>query len=324
MTGGVMDNIVKSNAFSFRVDFEWAKLPAGWSFFEIADIATDSRDRVFVFCRGEHPVMVFSRDGSFLFSWGEGLFKRAHGITIGPDDNLYCVDDLDHTAKKFTPEGKLLLTVGTPGKPAAFQGGSPFNQPTKVALEPGTGAFYVSDGYGNARVHKYSAEGELLFSWGRSGSDPGEFNLVHSICTDRQGRVYVADRESHRIQVFDDTGRYITQWNNLHRPCGFFITQGDPQLAIIGQIPPSLKVNIRYPNLGARITIHDLAGKRLASIGDVNPGEELPAQFLAPHGIAADSRGDIYIGEVAYSHFGEASTPPPWTRRCFRKLIRLV
>lgn len=317
-----MRDRIKSGEFTYEVDFDWARLPAGWSFHEVVDVAVDPADRVYVFCRGEHPLMVFESDGTFIRSWGEGLFVRPHGITIGPDGSLYCADDKDHTVRKYSPEGKLLFTLGTSGQPAPFHGGKPFNQPTKVALEPGTGAFYVADGYGNARVHKYSAEGELLFSWGRSGTDPGEFNLVHSICTDAQGRVYVADRESHRVQIFDGSGRYITQWNNLHRPCGLCITQKEPQRVYIGQLPPSLSVNINYPNLGGCLSIHDLEGKRLASFGEPMPGDESPAQFIAPHGMAVDSRGDVYVGEVAYTFYGATLTPPR-EPRSFRKLVRI-
>jgi DNA-binding beta-propeller fold protein YncE len=182
---------------------------------------------------------------------------------------------------------------------------------------------YISDGYGNARVHTYSPKGERLFSWGRSGVEEGEFNFPHSVCTDKQGFVYVADRENHRVQVFDDGGRYVTQWNNLHRPCGFYITQDDPQLAIIGQLPTSLSVNYRFPNLGACVSIHKLNGKRLATFGCAFPGEGPVDQFHAPHGIAMDSHGDIYIGEVAYAFYGSKQNPPV-KPRCLRKLIRLT
>src|SRR2546427_9053106 len=102
--------------FSYLPEAHWARLPAGWSFVEVAGVASDSQDRVYVFNRGEHPVIVFDRDGRFITSWGEGIFRRAHGVTIGPDDSVYCTDDLDHTVRKFTPEGKLLLTLGTSGK----------------------------------------------------------------------------------------------------------------------------------------------------------------------------------------------------------------
>src|SRR5439155_14523437 len=142
------------------------------------------------------PLIVFDRDGRFLASWGEGLFKRAHGISIGPDDALYCTDDLDHTVRKFTPEGKLLLTLGTSGKPADTgidgidyrtikRAGPPFHRPTNLALAA-DGSMYVTDGYGNARVHKFSADGRLLFSWGEPGSGSGQFNLPHGIAIDSQ------------------------------------------------------------------------------------------------------------------------------------------
>ena len=102
----------------YEANSGWAQLPDNWGWTEGAAIATDSKDRVFVFNRGDHPIMVFDRDGSFVTSWGEGVFARAHGITIGPDDSVYCTDDLDHTVRKFTPEGRLLMTLGTRGKPS--------------------------------------------------------------------------------------------------------------------------------------------------------------------------------------------------------------
>jgi DNA-binding beta-propeller fold protein YncE len=317
------NDVFKSGDFSFRIDMRWAKLPEGWSFFEVVDVDIDSKDRVFVFSRGPHPVTIFDSDGSFINSWGEGLFDCPHGLTIGPDDSVWCVDNVGQTVQKFTPDGRLLLKLGNRGQAAEFMSGEPFNQPAKVAIEPETGAVYVADGYGNARVHKYTADGKYLFSWGSSGVAPGEFNIVHSVCIDRKGWVYVADRESHRIQIFDEKGHYITQWNNLHRPCGFYITKGDPELAIIAQIPSHLELNIKAPWLGACVTIHDLDGRRLAYLGDPMSGQDRPTQFLAPHGVVMDSRGNIYVGEVSYAHYRESSTPPPWTKPCFRKLIRI-
>src|SRR5918993_166717 len=140
-------------------------------------------DNVYCFTRGAHPVIVFDCHGNFLRSWGEGNFKRAHGVTMGPDDTLYLTDDGDHTVRKCTLDGEVLLTLGIPSKPAPYQSGEPFNRCTHVALSPKK-EIYVSDGYGNSLVHKYSPDGKLLLSWGESGSDPGQFNIVHNICTD--------------------------------------------------------------------------------------------------------------------------------------------
>jgi len=269
---------------------------------------------VYVYNRGEHPMMVFEADGTFVTSWGEGVFTRAHGVTLGPDGHLYCADDDGHRIFVCTLAGEVLSTIGGP---APAQSGRPFNRPTKVAFDPHTGEMYVSDGYGNARVHKYTAGGRLLFSWGEYGTDPGQFNLVHSVAVDASGRVYVADRENHRVQVFDAEGTFLEQWVNMHRPRGLHI---DGDLAYVGQPPTHLAVNADYPNIGACVSIHDLSGRRLARLGDVRPGEA-PGQFVAPHGLAVDSRGDLYVGEVSWSAYGRLLDPPR-TARSLRKLVK--
>jgi DNA-binding beta-propeller fold protein YncE len=312
-----MGTTLGSGEHAYEELADWGRLPAGWTLKEVADIVVDSRDRVYVFNRGEHPVVIFDPDGSFVSAWGEGLFVRPHGLTLGPDETLYCVDDGGHCVRKCTLDGRVLSTIGTPGIAAPRHSGRPFNQPTKVAFDPRNGDLYVSDGYGNARVHKYSGDGAYLFSWGEYGTDPGQFNLVHSVATDGAGRVYIADRESHRVQIFDDHGQFIDQWGDLHRPCGLHIHKG---LAYIGQLPTHLPVNADYPNLGACVTVHDLTGRRLARLGDAHPGEG-PGQFTAPHGLAVDSRGDIYVGEVSWSAYGSRLNPPR-TARCLRKLVK--
>ena len=248
-----------SGRFTYQVVVEWEDLPPGYSWTDAAAVAVDSSDRVYVFNRGDHPMIVFDSDGRFLSSWGEDVFSRAHGLTIGPDDILYCTDDGDHTVRKCTPEGKVLMTIGTPDHPAEPYSGKPFNRCTDVALDPQTGDLYVSDGYVNARVHKYSPDGKLLFSWGEPGTDPGEFNIVHNIATDKDGYVYVADRESHRVQVFDRNGKYETQWNNLHRPCTVYVS--DAQEVYVGELGWGMPVNQNHPNIGPRITVLNTSGR---------------------------------------------------------------
>jgi DNA-binding beta-propeller fold protein YncE len=293
---------------NYRAVEGWGKLPEGWSFVEATSVGVDAKDNVYVFNRGEHPVIVFDREGKFLRSWGEGVFRRAHGITVAPDGTLWLTDDLHHTIRQFTPEGKLLLTIGDPDQPSTLQGGKPFNRPTHVALCPNDGDVYISDGYGNSRVHKYDPKGRHLLSWGEPGTDPGCFNLPHNIATDAEGQVYVADRENHRVQVFDGKGKYLTQINNLHRPCGLY-AQRHSGLLYVGELPTQLAVNAEVANLGARVSIVRLDGERVGRVGGRFAGEK-PGEFIAPHGCVVDSRGDLYVAEVSWTALGKDMNPP--------------
>jgi DNA-binding beta-propeller fold protein YncE len=300
---------VASDTLRYTVVEGWGKLPDGWRFVEATAVAVDGKDNVHVYNRGEHPVIVFDRDGSFLRSWGEGLTSRAHGITIGPDDSVWLTDDGNHTVRKFTADGRLLLTLGEADRPAAAHSGKPFNRPTHVALCPRTGDVYVSDGYGNSRVHKYDPKGRHLLSWGEPGTDPGCFNIPHNIATDADGLVYVADRENHRVQVFDAKGRYQLQLGNLHRPCGLFADARSGGRLYVGELPSHLAVNAAVPNLGARVSIVSLKGDLLGRVGGRFAGEGA-GEFVAPHGVALDSRGDFYVAEVAFTAKGRHETPP--------------
>ena len=160
----------------------------------------------------------------------------------------------------------------------------------------------------------------MLFPWGEPGTEPGQFNIVHNICTDKDGYVYVADRENHRVQVFDPNGKFETQWVNMARPCCLYIDKTPDQLCYIGELGAAIAPNEGAPGLGPRISVYTLEGKVLARLGDIGPGEA-PGQFIAPHGIAVDSRGDIYVGEVAWTHTGR-NLNPPRELRSLQKLIR--
>lgn len=315
-----MVTTVGTGAYVFKVLGSWAKLPDGWTFKEVAGVGVDSKDRVYLFTRGQHPLIVFDKDGNFIKSWGEKTFVRAHGVTMGPDDTIYLTDDGDHTVRKCTLDGKVLMTIGVPGKPSPYLSGEPFNRCTHVALDPDNGDIYVSNGYGNARVHKYSPSGKLLFSWGEPGTDPGQFNIPHNICADKNGYIYVADRENHRVQVFDRDGKFQTQWVSMHRPCALCIEHGREEHLFIGEIGPGMDVNKDWSNIGPRVSVYGMDGQRLARIGDVKQGLK-PGQFIAPHGIALDSRGDMYVGEVSWTAYGRLLEPPQEVRS-FQKLTR--
>jgi DNA-binding beta-propeller fold protein YncE len=320
--------ILGSGEHRYRVLERWAKLPEGWEFKDVAAVAVDSKDRVYCFNRGDHPMIVFDREGNFLRSWGEGSFPRAHGIHIDAEDNLYLTDDGGHFVRKCSTDGRVLLELGVPGKPAPYMGGRPFHRCTHTSLSP-KGEIYVSDGYGNARVHKYSPDGKLLLSWGEPGTDPGQFNIPHNIATDDEGWVYVADRENHRVQVFDGDGRYETQWVNMHRPCALYCCRAhsarDQPRFVIGELGPGMAVNRNVPNIGPRLSIVDAKGALIARLGgESGPGLE-PGRFIAPHGLAVDSRGDIYVGEVSYTEFPRAfpDTPVAFRMRSLQKLEKI-
>ena len=226
---------IGTGEFTYEVAVDWETLPPGYTWQEAAAVAVSPKDEVYVYNRSDHPVIVFDTNGRYLRDWGDpAMYPRAHGITFAPDGTLFLIDDDDHTVRKCTPEGKVIFTLGTPGVPTEYMSGQPFHRPTDVAIDPNTGDFYVADGYGNSRVHKYSPDGNLLFSWGEPGVDPGQFNITHNIATDADGYVYVADRENHRVQIFDSDGNFEMQWKNMHRPCAIYVS--DDQHVFVGDL----------------------------------------------------------------------------------------
>ena len=325
--GNEQQNVtVGSGEYTYRYVENWARWPDDWKLHDVAAVGVDAKDRVYAFHRGDHPVVVFDRMGNVLRTGGEGVFQRAHGIHMGPDDTIYLTDDGDHTVRKCTLDGKVLLTIGIPGEPQPFMSGEPFRRCTHTALSP-RGEIYVSDGYGNSRVHKYTPDGKRVLSWGEPGCAPGQFNLPHNISCDADGWVYVADRENHRIQVFDGNGRFETQWHDLHRPSGMYMPPGKCPICYVGEIGPYYEFNRDTPNLGPRVSILSNEGKLLARItAEPAGGTTGPAQFISPHGLAVDSRGDLYVGEVAYTAWSSVfpEQPMPARIRTLRKFEKVA
>lgn len=304
--------------YGYEANDRWAQAPPQWAWTEVAAVAVDRRDQVYVFSRGPQPVMIFNRDGTLQGAWGKGLFIRPHGIHIGPDDSVYCTDDSDHTVRQFTPDGRALMTLGTSGQPSdtgatsvdyrtILRAGPPFHFPTNATHAP-DGGLYVSDGYGNARVHRFSAAGQPLASWGEPGGGPGQFHVPHGIAVDRHGTVYVADRENSRIQLFSPAGEYRGSWSDVARPCQIFIDRLAERAYVAelgyragmwpGTSPPSPDAT------GGRVSIFTLNGELVARFGGgVNPCA--PGDFFAPHDICVDSHGDIYVAEVVASAGGD-------------------
>ncbi len=285
-----MDPIVGSGKYTYKVREDWARPPESIEVRACA-VSVDSQDRVYCFNRNaEHPVVIFDRDGKFLSSWGAGMFTFPHAIRIVENDFVWLCDEHHGQFMKFTTDGRLLQTIGTKGQrsdtgvPAddfsssawkkVTHGGGPFNLPTDIAFAP-SGEMFMTDGYGNARVHKFSSDGKYLFSWGEPGNRPGQFNLPHGVWIDRRGRVLVADRENDRVQVFDQDGKLLTIWpTELIGPAFFYVDD-------------DYTVYIPEHN-GGMISILTLDGERLARWGDGPVNRSC-------HGIWVDSHGDLYV-----------------------------
>ena len=284
----------------------WAKLPHPMLFAEATSVAVDSEDNVYVFNRGKNPLIIFDKQGNFLDTWGVGEFTRPHGIKIDKDDNLYLVDDKAHFVQKRTKKGDLIFQLGDKNNPSDKQKGYPFNQPTDIAIHPKTGELFITDGYGNSRVHRYDSDGKLLLSWGEPGSLPGQFSLPHNIAFFGNDNVVVCDRENFRLQYFNLNGDFIS-FKHMHRPIA--ITEGlqEYQLIVAEAAPPPVQNGVR--NLGLRVEILNKEGDRITRFGSGTLGEDFD-QFIAPHGIAVDSDGSIYIAEVSYTSVGSHKLPP--------------
>lgn len=272
--------VTESGKYTYRVVEDWGRGPEGRS--EpglVTDVAVDSRDRVYAFVREPQPgVLVFDRDGRLLTSWGEGMFTQPHGIWISSDDLIYLADSGNHTIRICIADGTVNQTLGIPGQPGPPD--MPFNLPTKAALSP-SGDIFVSDGYGQFRVHRFAPDGSLQLSWGEQGEGPRQFALPHSIWVDRLGRVLVADRENNRIQIFDAVGTFLGEWSDLVLPMSLFIDQDD--IVYVAEV-------------NQRISIFNLEGELLGRWGEEG---DAPGQFNNyPHGICGDSHGDLYICEV--------------------------
>lgn len=280
-----------SGEFRYEHVEDWAKIPAYFDLAEVVSVATDSKDRVFVFCRGNHPLLIFEPDGTFITCWGEGLFIQPHTVFIAPDDSLFLVDNQRHSVERYSPDGTLLFELPKEylwgkrgwGMPLILR--APFNQPTGVGLGP-EGEIFVSDGYANFLVHKFSPEGDLVKTWGEPGTGPGQFACPHNLGVDRQGAVYVCDRENNRVQVFSNDGEFTSVWENTSRPSDVWMDwENDIVYLAEG------KGQTGHP----RISVRNLQGEILSEFSDVHEGSR--TGLGGAHGIGVDSVGNIFAAE---------------------------
>ena len=262
---------------------DYLKMPPGESLGVVSRVATDAQDRVYVFQRKNPPVVVFDRDGNYIRAWGTGEVTDPHGLKI-VNDVVYTTDRSDSVAKSFTLDGEVLLELGQRGIHSdtgctgspwlAERAAGPFNHPTEM-MAHANGDIYVTDGYRNARVHRFTRDGRLVKSWGTPGKGPGEFHLPHSIAFDADGRLYVADRANRRIQIFTPEGGFLGEWTGMGGPND--ITRGgDGNYYIAEQ---------EYDEKPAYVCVRDANGAVLTRL-----------ESRHVHGVGVDSRGDIYAG----------------------------
>src|SRR5579875_1141123 len=244
--------------YRYELVRDFLKLPAGQSFGLVSRVAADAQDRIYVFQRKDPPVVVFDREGNYLGAWGSGEVTDPHGLKI-VGDVVYTTDRSDSVAKSFW---------------LAERAAGPFNHPTEMIAHP-NGDIYVTDGYRNARVHRFTADGRLVKSWGEPGHGPGQFHLPHSIAFDDDGKLYVADRSNKRIQIFTPEGDYLGQWTGMGGPND--ISRGKDGNYYIAEQEDEGRP--------AYVCVRDRNGNVLARL-----------ESRHVHGVGVDSRGDIYAG----------------------------
>jgi hypothetical protein len=307
----------------YVMDATWEQLPAGWKHLDVPDAAVGPDDNVYITTRKDPRVIVYTARGEFVRSFGEGILsERPHGIAVAPDGTVYCVDNPAHVVRVFDREGNHVRDLGNEGVgsdsgvdwsltdaydryDSIKQRAAPFNRPAGVAVGL-HGDIYVSDGYGNAAIHHFNAEGDLLHSWGGPGTGPGEFHLPHDLCVLDDGRIIVADRENDRLQLFTADGEFVDSWTDVVHPAG--VTQGHDGLIYVAELPRktderSFTHGLPAEHLPGGLSIFTPEGAlvgRFRSDGDVCDEDRL----AEPHGIAVDSRGNVYVAGVSHTGLG--------------------
>lgn len=238
----------------------------------VSAVAIGPKDEIYVLQRGNPALLAFDADGKFRLGWGQDLFKVPHGLRVDRDGNVWTTDNGNHVLRKFSPEGKLLATIGAEGKAAGGRDG--FRAPDDVVFDS-SGNLYVADS-GNGRIVKLSPAGEHLAQWGSKGKAPGQFATAHGLGIDREDRIYVADRGNKRVQVFDASGKHLADWTGFGNPFGLLVV-GEELLVTEGDIH--------------KIFHLDRDGKIVAEWGD-------PQLLQLPHLMAIDSKGTLYVAEV--------------------------
>jgi len=300
LSAGALAAYPKVNlAVGYKVDPDWPKKPAGMKWRYMTGVAVDPQDRVWTLNAIDPPVQVYDVDGNLLLTWGDGLFKAPHFLRLDPAGNVWIADYRRHTVQKFTQKGELLLTLGTPDEKGNDE--KHFNMPTDMAISP-AGDVFVTDGYGNNRIVHFDAKGRFVKTWGKLGQEAGEMSQPHSIAMDSKGRLYLGERNNCRIQIFDQSGKSLGQWRNLLNPWCIHITPRD-EVMVCGSAPArwTHRGNLGNPPTDALLMKFDTTGRVLEHwvFPMAKEGELIPGHIDWIHGLGVDSKGNVYIGDVA-------------------------
>ena len=281
------------------VDPAWPEKPDSITWGALSGVTVDGQDQVYVFNRSEPTVQVYSAEGKPIRCWSTGNPKGTHHIKLDPDGNVWITDFRNHVVEKYSPEGKRLLTLGEAGKPGCDEGH--FNGPTDMAFLP-SGDVFISDGYGNRRVVQFDKQGRFVKAWGEEGTGPGQFALPHAIAVDSKLRLYVADRNNARVQVFDTDGKLLAVWDDLLMPWGFAVT-ADDEIWVCGSTrvrQPDESGWIITPPVGQLLVKYDTDGTALLRVPLEMPAAtgSKPGDVDWVHCIGVDSRGRVYLGDI--------------------------
>ncbi len=296
----------------YRTVEGWAQLPDGrsWGATSAVYPANDGK-HIWIaercganLCVGSNvdPVMLFDQSGKVVRKFGAGKIVWPHGIYVDKDDNVWIADavgyapvpdGVGHTVMKFSPQGKLLMTLGKEG--VAGAGPDVFNKPSDVLVAP-NGDIFVADGHdagGNNRIVKFDKQGKYLGEWGTTGDNDGQFRDPHALAMDSQGRLFVADRGNSRLQIFDQGGKHLATWTQFGRPSGLFIDKND---ILYSADSESNATRNQGWKRGIRIgSAKD--GFVTAFIPDPEPDQDKSGTSGA-EGVAVDAAGNIYGAEV--------------------------